>query len=36
MGFSNDPEMGPTSDRFTGSAVATLVTQPFVRTAALR
>jgi uncharacterized protein YcbK (DUF882 family) len=37
MSFSDDPEMGLVSDRFTGSAVGTLATQPFVmRTASLR
>jgi uncharacterized protein YcbK (DUF882 family) len=37
MTFSDDPMMGMTCDRFTGSATATLATQSFVlRTAALR
>ena len=37
MGFSGDPMMGLVSDRFTGSATATLATQAFVlRTASLR
>jgi uncharacterized protein YcbK (DUF882 family) len=37
MGFSDDPQMGMTCDRFTGSALATLTTQSFVlRTASLR
>ena len=37
MGFSDDPQMGLTCDRFTGSATATLTTQSFVlRTASLR
>jgi hypothetical protein len=37
MTFSEDPMMGMTSDRFTGSATAQLPTQSFVmRTAALR
>jgi uncharacterized protein YcbK (DUF882 family) len=37
MGFSDDPLMGLTCDRFTGSATATLTTQSFVlRTASLR
>jgi len=37
MGFSDDPLMGLTSDRFTGLATATLTTQSFVlRTASLR
>jgi hypothetical protein len=37
MGFSDDPQMGLVSDRFTGSTTATLATQSFVlRTAALR
>jgi uncharacterized protein YcbK (DUF882 family) len=37
MGFSDDPQMGLTCDRFTGSATATLATQSFVlRTASLR
>jgi uncharacterized protein YcbK (DUF882 family) len=37
MTFSDDPMMGMTSDRFTGSATAQLPTQSFVmRTAALR
>ena len=37
MTFSDDPMMGMTSDRFTGSATAQLATQSFVlRTAALR
>ena len=36
MGFSDDPQMGLLSDRFTGSATATLATQSFVmRTASL-
>ena len=35
--FSDDPMMGMTCDRFTGSATAKLATQSFVlRTAALR
>jgi hypothetical protein len=37
MTFSDDPMMGMTCDRFTGSATATLATQSFVlRTASLR
>ena len=37
MGFSDDPMMGMTTDRFSGSATAKLTTQSFVlRTAALR
>jgi len=37
MSFSDDPQMGLVSDRFTGPAVATLATQSFVmRTASLR
>ena len=37
MTFSDDPMMGMTTDRFTGSATAKLATQSFVlRTAALR
>jgi uncharacterized protein YcbK (DUF882 family) len=37
MTFSDDPQMGLQSDRFTGSATATLTTQSFVlRTASLR
>ena len=37
MTFSDDPQMGMVSDRFTGSATATLATQSFVlRTASLR
>jgi len=37
MIFSDDPLMGMTCDRFTGSATAKLATQSFVlRTAALR
>ena len=37
MSFSDDPQMGLTCDRFTGSAIATLATQSFVlRTASLR
>ena len=37
MTFSDDPQMGLVSDRFTGSATATLATQSFVlRTASLR
>jgi hypothetical protein len=37
MTFSEDPQMGLQSDRFTGSATATLTTQSFVlRTASLR
>jgi uncharacterized protein YcbK (DUF882 family) len=37
MRFSDDPQMGLTCDRFTGSATATLATQSFVlRTASLR
>jgi uncharacterized protein YcbK (DUF882 family) len=36
MGFSDDPQMGMSSDQFTGSATATLSTQSFVmRTASL-
>jgi uncharacterized protein YcbK (DUF882 family) len=36
MGFSDDPQMGLSCDRFTGSAVATLTMQSFVlRTASL-
>jgi len=37
MSFSDDPQIGLVSDQFTGAAVATLATQPFVmRTASLR
>ena len=37
MTFSDDPMMGMTCDRFTGSATATLATQSFVmRTASLK
>jgi uncharacterized protein YcbK (DUF882 family) len=37
MSFSNDPQMGMVSDRFTGSATAVLATQSFLmRTASLR
>ncbi|OIQ66210.1 hypothetical protein GALL_522240 [mine drainage metagenome] len=37
MGFSDDPQMGLSWDRFSGPAVATLTTQSFVmRTASLR
>ncbi len=37
MGFSDDPQMGLSCDRFTGSAIATLTMQSFVlRTASLR
>jgi hypothetical protein len=37
MSFSDDPLMGLVSDRFTGSATATLATQSFaLRTASLR
>jgi hypothetical protein len=37
MTFSDDPQMGLQSDRFTGSATAALTTQSFVlRTASLR
>ncbi|MBR1271289.1 DUF882 domain-containing protein [Bradyrhizobium sp. AUGA SZCCT0222] len=37
MGFSEDPMLGMTTDRFTGSATAKLTTQSFVvRTASLR
>ena len=37
MDFSDDPQLGLVSDRFTGSATATLATQSFtVRTASLR
>ena len=37
MTFSEDPMMGMTTDRFTGSATAKLATQSFVlRTASLR
>jgi uncharacterized protein YcbK (DUF882 family) len=37
MGFSDDPQLGIVSDRFTGPAVAKLATQSFVmRTASLR
>ncbi len=37
MAFSDDPQMGMVTDRFTGSATATLATQSFVmRTASLR
>ncbi len=36
MSFSDDPQMGLTSEQFTGSAIATLATQSFVmRTASL-
>jgi len=37
MTFSNDPQMGMLSDRFTGSATAKLDTRSFaMRTASLR
>ena len=37
MSFSDDPQMGLLSDRFTGSATASLATESFVmRTASLR
>jgi uncharacterized protein YcbK (DUF882 family) len=36
MSFSDDPQLGPVSDQFTGSATGTLTTTLFVRTAALR
>jgi hypothetical protein len=37
MTFSDDPQMGLVTDRFTGSATTTLATQSFVlRTASLR
>ena len=37
MSFSDDPQMGMVTDRFTGSATAKLTTQSFVmRTASLR
>jgi hypothetical protein len=37
ISFSNDPQMGMVSDRFTGSATAGLATQSLVmRTASLR
>ena len=37
MSFSDDPQMGLSSDQFSGSAIATLATQSFVlRTASLR
>ena len=37
MGFSDDPQMGLSCDRFSGSAISTLTTQSFVlRTASLR
>jgi hypothetical protein len=37
MTFSDDPQMGLVSDRFTGSATAPLATQSFaLRTASLR
>ena len=37
MSFSEDPMLGMTTDRFTGSATARLATQSFVlRTASLR
>ena len=37
MSFSDDPQIGLVCDQFTGAAVATLATQPFVmRTASLR
>jgi hypothetical protein len=37
MSFSDDPQMGLSCDRFTGSAITTLTTQSFVlRTASLR
>jgi hypothetical protein len=37
MSFSDDPQMGLSCDRFTGSALAPLTTQSFVlRTASLR
>jgi hypothetical protein len=37
MSFSDDPQLGLVSDRFTGSATARIATQSFVmRTASLR
>ncbi|WP_407148828.1 DUF882 domain-containing protein [Bradyrhizobium sp. ORS 86] len=36
MTFSDDPMMGMTCDRFSGTATAVLATQSFVRTASLR
>ena len=37
MSFSDDPQLGMSCDRFTGSATAKLATQSFVmRTASLR
>jgi hypothetical protein len=37
MAFSDDPQLGLVSDRFTGAAIAKLATQSFVmRTASLR
>jgi hypothetical protein len=37
MSFSDDPQLGLVTDRFTGSATAVLATQSFVmRTASLR
>jgi uncharacterized protein YcbK (DUF882 family) len=36
MIFSDDPQMGMLSERFTGSAMARLATTPFVQTASLR
>jgi hypothetical protein len=37
MSFSDDPQMGLSCDRFTGSAMTPLTTQSFVlRTASLR
>jgi hypothetical protein len=36
MIFSDDPQMGMLSERFTGSAMTRLATTPFVQTASLR
>jgi hypothetical protein len=36
MSFSDDPQLGMVSDRFTGPAIATVATTPFLRTASLR
>jgi uncharacterized protein YcbK (DUF882 family) len=36
MTFSDDPQLGITCDRFSGTSVATLTTTSFVRTASLR
>ncbi|CAN5312146.1 DUF882 domain-containing protein [soil metagenome] len=36
MSFSDDPQLGLVSDHFTGPAIATIPTTPFMQTAALR